>query len=426
MLLSFRVENYRSFGLEPEEFSMLASPSVVGDERQLIALPLPGQRALRAAVILGKNGAGKSNLLRALAFLHARVQGERKRAAARRTPFALDPKARDAPTRMELRFWASPDRVLEYGLVVDDDRVREEWLARLTTLDAHETVFERVTDAQGDTTVTGPPETSAEHILAQLKPRRAEPFLTLVRRRLDRDRVSPAFEAALDWFDHCGFLWSSDEYDTHALLRAEPTRVVGEFLRRLGTGVSALDISSERVPLGSLSPRLRARLEADRLWVRHGHDWLSHSADSGQIDRDTLMAVHEGDAGPVRLPFGEESDGTRRLAALVRSQLSQARDGQGTLFVDEIDRSLHAGAVGAILRLFLAQEPKATQLVSTTHETHVLDRDLLRRDAIWFVDKDTSGASKLYALDDFPERPGLRLDDAYLDGRFGAVPPREP
>ena len=63
-----------------------------------------------------------------------------------------------------------------------------------------------------------------------------------------------------------------------------------------------------------------------------------------------------------------------------------------------------------------------TQLIVTTHESRLMDFDLLRRDEIWFVDKDQSGASNIYSLEEYNERFDKKIDKAYLEGRYGGVP----
>lgn len=62
------------------------------------------------------------------------------------------------------------------------------------------------------------------------------------------------------------------------------------------------------------------------------------------------------------------------------------------------------------------------QLISTTHDTNLLDLELLRRDEIWFVEKDRKGSSSLYSLAEFKTRPDLKIEKGYLNGRFGAIP----
>ena len=91
--------------------------------------------------------------------------------------------------------------------------------------------------------------------------------------------------------------------------------------------------------------------------------------------------------------------------------------------IDELDRSLHPLLSHALLRFFVESCPGACQqTIVTTHETHLLDLDLLRRDEIWFVEKDDRQQSHLYSLTSMRVRKDLRIEKSYLQGRFGAVP----
>jgi hypothetical protein len=63
-----------------------------------------------------------------------------------------------------------------------------------------------------------------------------------------------------------------------------------------------------------------------------------------------------------------------------------------------------------------------SQLLFTTHESTLLDQNLMRRDGIWFAEKDPQGATHLYSLADFKVRKDLRIEKGYLEGRFGAIP----
>jgi uncharacterized protein len=96
----------------------------------------------------------------------------------------------------------------------------------------------------------------------------------------------------------------------------------------------------------------------------------------------------------------------------------------GTVHViDEIDRSLHPILVKEFLEFFLKSSPgEYRQVIVTTHESNLLDQDLLRRDEIWFAEKDSTGATRLYSLLDFKVRNDLEIRKHYLQGRFGAIP----
>jgi len=124
----------------------------------------------------------------------------------------------------------------------------------------------------------------------------------------------------------------------------------------------------------------------------------------------------------VPLAITEESDGTRRLIHLIPA-LHRLRSSSAVYFIDEIDRSLHPILVRSFLESFLKScggGPR--QIIVTTHESNLLDQDLLRRDEIWFAEKDREGMTHLYSLMDFKVRNDLELRKHYLQGRFGAIP----
>jgi AAA15 family ATPase/GTPase len=124
----------------------------------------------------------------------------------------------------------------------------------------------------------------------------------------------------------------------------------------------------------------------------------------------------------VILELADESDGTRRLLDLMPA-LYMLKTDTAVYFIDEIDRSMHPMLVYKFLEYFLSICKHAPcQIIVTTHESHLLDLDLLRRDEIWFAEKDRAGATNLYSLTDFNVRKDLHIQKGYLEGRFGAVP----
>jgi len=91
--------------------------------------------------------------------------------------------------------------------------------------------------------------------------------------------------------------------------------------------------------------------------------------------------------------------------------------------IDEFERSLHPLLAYAFLRFFVdGCSGSSQQLIVTTHETYLLDQELLRRDEIWFTEKDAEHQSHLYSLTDMKVRKDLRIEKSYLQGRFGAIP----
>jgi len=123
------------------------------------------------------------------------------------------------------------------------------------------------------------------------------------------------------------------------------------------------------------------------------------------------------------MPFDQESEGTKTLFSLA-GPILVALHGGGVLVVDELDRSLHTQLAKRIVTMFNdpATNPNNAQLVFNTHDTNLLDTDVLRRDQIWFTEKGSDGATRLFPLTDFRARKYENLERGYLQGRYGAVP----
>lgn len=125
--------------------------------------------------------------------------------------------------------------------------------------------------------------------------------------------------------------------------------------------------------------------------------------------------------------LGDESDGTRSWLELLPVVLDALEEG-AVVAVDEIDTSLHPLLTAQLVGLF--QDPEANaknaQLIVTTHDTSLLGTmigdKVLDRDQIWFVQKNSAGATELYPLTDFKPRQDQNLERRYLGGSYGAIP----
>jgi hypothetical protein len=120
------------------------------------------------------------------------------------------------------------------------------------------------------------------------------------------------------------------------------------------------------------------------------------------------------------MDMSEESDGTLRLLDLAPI-LTLPEQRTRVFVVDELDRSLHPSLCYDLIERFF-QQPGSSQLIVTTHEINILTFDLMRRDEIWFVEKNEQGMSKMYSLEEFTPRYDKDIRRGYLLGRFGAIP----
>jgi AAA15 family ATPase/GTPase len=119
----------------------------------------------------------------------------------------------------------------------------------------------------------------------------------------------------------------------------------------------------------------------------------------------------------------EESKGTQKIFALISLIVGTLNSG-ATLVVDEFDARLHPLMSKAIVKMFNSQEtnPNNAQLIFMTHDTNLLSNKILRRDQIWFTEKDKYGATSLYSLAEYKIRNDASFGSDYIKGKYGAIP----
>ena len=160
---------------------------------------------------------------------------------------------------------------------------------------------------------------------------------------------------------------------------------------------------------------------------------LAETSNNGEIHLKmgevSAKASHQGEKRNgqkenYELELSDESDGTRKLMALAPAIESALRIG-GILLVDELERELHPMLVNYIIAKFQskASNPNGAQIVFTTHNTELMNLELLRKDQLYFVDKhDKDGTSELYSLSEFSTRTTDNIRKGYLVGKYGAIP----
>jgi hypothetical protein len=415
MIVSFSVSNFRSFSLE-ETFSLVASNRLTGHEKHLAGIPDSKEKVLRTAVVYGANGAGKSNLFKALRYVKEVALGRReKNGGTGREVFRFGGMANE-PSTFDLQFIAG-ERLYRFGFKVDDERVIEEWLVHVDG-GRDRTLYERVTDGNGKVTVDAQGLKGAgEKLLALAKvggPQN-QSFLATIEATLEWSGISRELDAVLIWFQ-----WSLRFVDPGGAilplvswLSSDPDRVAfaGRFLNSASTGVDHLEVVKREVSEDEVS-RPQSGLFDDG-----AGDVMF---EGGKFYRVGIQAAHKDHIGRTfPLELADESDGTRRLLGLTPA-LHHSEPSDEVYFIDEIDRSLHPMLVWRFLELFLTS--CGHQIIVTTHESNLLDLDLLRRDEIWFAEKDGKSATHLYSLMDFKVRNDLEIRKHYLQGRFGAIP----
>ena len=137
--------------------------------------------------------------------------------------------------------------------------------------------------------------------------------------------------------------------------------------------------------------------------------------------------LENGEAGLFKLELEDESDGTSKRMSLAPAIESVLKRG-GVLLVDEIERELHPMLVNFIVAKFQSKNsnPNGAQIIFTTHNTELMNLELLRKDQIYFADKNRNdGSSELYSVTDFMTKTADNIRKGYLAGKYGATPDLE-
>jgi AAA15 family ATPase/GTPase len=183
-----------------------------------------------------------------------------------------------------------------------------------------------------------------------------------------------------------------------------------------------LDRTAERLFEGKLTQQILDLSQRADLGIT---DLRAVKSDTDNIELFTERTHYGRDGQPdgrTQFRLSDESQGTQRFLGLT-SQFLGAIERGGVLLVDEFDARLHPILSRAIVELFQSSANRHNaQLIFATHDTNLLDRRLLRRDQIWFTEKDPQGATDLYSLAGFQATSSDSFESDYIQGRYGAIP----
>jgi len=450
MLVKFYVENFLSF--KDEVCLDMVASAKLKDHQNHVEEIEEGKKisVLRSAVIYGANGAGKSNLVKAIAFARDLIlRGTQADEKIRVIPFKIDEKSEKEPCKFEFVF-KFQGKIYTYGAVLSADRVIEEWLYFIAkTREAK--LFERETHGNGNVTVK--PGTSLatnnqqEKDFIQLLARGTRPNQLFLSKAIENNVA--LLKPVIEWFKNVLTVITPNASANiiEGLKQDELFREqMGSFLKIADTGVETVEVEETRIDIQNfkelkgffqpqwdkLSSKNREEITSEINRISQEENMLlnENSSNNEKKDRTKTTAFltkivinHKAKNGRL-IPFEaeEESDGTRRLMDLM--PVLYLGDKMEKVFViDELERSLHPRISRFFVEKYLNTDFKYSgQIIFTTHETHLMDLELLRKDEIVFIEKNKENSSDIYSLVEFKPRNDLKVEKYYMQGRYGGIP----
>ena len=411
MLLQFYFSNYRSFEGEGI-LDMRASGS---NELSSHIRNTLNEKVLPVTAIYGANASGKSSVFEAFQFMALCVLESLSFSDDnKKNPYKLKvdsfkfSESREKPSEFEINYIdkkGKKELYYNYGFKIDNSGILEEYLASNTKTgvkrnEDYTYIFKRERNQKLylDSSI----EKFRENLEISLKDKT---LLVSLGAKLNIDE----FIRVRTWFINTEVINFSNSLYGAFLENILPNNIIEseEVRKNLVSFINSFDDSIIDIEVEKIS-----------------------AIDENDKDNYRVFTIHKSDKGTstARISMNEESSGTKKMFSLYQTLLDVLEKG-GVFFADELDIKLHPLLMRNILLTFTDKEknPNNAQLIFTTHNTIYMDMDLLRRDEIWFVEKD-NGVSNLYSLDDITNEKGEKVrkdsnyEKHYLLGNYGAIP----
>lgn len=470
MLIRFSVENFLSFN-HVQEFSMIPA-TIRGRNEHIINSKL--LKVLRLGTIYGANSSGKSNLIKAMNFAKKIIKNDIP-LSSNKMFCKVDKENENKPSKFEFEF-IKKNKCYAYGftMILKEKRILSEWLYEINEND-QKPIFERQTDIERlDFYINSNIEEDKMRLKLYEIDFKGDSSNLILSKINQNKKISIsskliALKDVYDWFSEDLRIIYPEEpvMQFNNLYGNDNINKINKILQLFDTGISKIkieeinrnklleELSNEAVEKffdsykealsdltnfindtenQSLNNKLsKKNLESIKSKAKNLQIGVSLRTDdsfynmSGKIGEDpkitTIRTEHLKSFWDY--DFKEESDGTRRLFDLLEILLIGEIDSNPNkvYIIDELERSLHPKLTYRFIELFIKiLKQKNVQLIFTTHESTIMDQKLLRRDEIWFVERNKENSSRLYSLDRFQERYDKKLNKAYLSGRYGAIP----
>lgn len=372
-------------------------------------------KLLKVAAIYGPNATGKSNLLKAMRVVSKLLKQPAdigKKLPVQ--PFAFDPALLDQPSKFETNFITEGKRY-QYTIHLTQDRIHFESLSvfardkelklfvREYHSDSYQYTFGESLEGREDLHKLWSDTTAKNRsFLSSAISNSSEDFTQLLKPFTWLKDGSQFIFGDLEPFASASTSICAESSDD--------AEVVAEFLSDFDIPIRSISVTPKSKTEGLEASLAQYENKKNKHTISHLSDF-------------EIKLTHRSRLGDASIDYVDQSDGTKNLFAFWLPWV--VRDSSAApwraLIVDEIDASLHPGVVVELVARHLRGD-KATQLIFTTHDTHLMDSRLLRRDQLWITERNIDGATELRSIHDFEGREGEDIEKRYHEGRYRGLP----
>ena len=424
MLIEFRFKNYRSFRDE----AVLSMEAVGLASLKNCLIEQGNMRLLPGVAIYGKNGGGKSNIIRAfwlgVQFIRNAQRMQHEKSAVPVVPFSLNDYSVKEPTEFEFDYIMNGVKYW-YSFAATKEKIVKESLYHAPKGQKAQ-VFVRKGQSFSFT------EDKAKRKLISETVAENQLFFSIACTMNDTACVN-----AMKWFREDIFFSRDytdiprqllEYYDDSNMLKA-----ISDYAKAADFGIEEMqfEVENKEVGNGLEFPENipEGMKEALTSFLQILSETSNNSESKLKMSQVKAKAMHkginaEGERVLYHLELEDESDGTRKLMSISPAIESVLKKG-GVLLVDELEKELHPMLVNFIIAKFQSKRtnPNGAQIIFTTHNTELMNLELIRKDQIYFADKKKNdGSSELYSVTDFFTKTTDNIRKGYLIGKYGATP----